>query len=297
MESRFARPLIERFLAMDTPMSFGLGKIAMGARIHRYCVEGQGRTVCLDYSKYDSTVTRTMILQSFRILSTWFSEEERKELGWSTVVKYFISTPIVMPDGMLYVGKDHGVPSGSYFTQMIDSIVNVALMYALQYQFHFDIAYKSLNVLGDDVIVNIKGPFDVSQWRSFLLKQYGVMLHDDEKTQVGPPHYLGAYWFKGKPDLPIQELVNKATFPEKFRNYQGKPDSGARGVLASYASSYLSAHRFLPTGLNLDPRSKNWMFPFRHDLMTGSDKYLYEEKGLLSNRPVSVSTLTTRLLS
>jgi len=298
MEARFARPLIEQFLCLETPMAFGQGKIVTGARIHRYCVEGKGTTVCLDYSKYDTTLSKTMIQQAFRILSTWFTKEQRDQLGWDIVVGYFIGTPIVMPDGNLYTGKDHGVPSGSYFTQMIDSIVNVALCYALSWKFHFKIAHDSLQVLGDDVIMNVVGDVDVASWRAYLLKEFGLLLHDDEKTLVGEAHFLGAYWTKGKPDVPIQELVNKAVFPEKFRNYEGKPDSGARDVLASYASGYLSAHRFLPTGLRVEPRARNLSFHTDFRFLSGSDKYLSEAKEqLIHKTSTGFSSLTTRLLS
>lgn len=293
MESRFARPLIEQFLCMETPMAFGLSKLSLGSKIHRYNVDGKGTIVCLDYSKYDTTLSKTMIRQAFRILSTWFTREDRESLGWSTVVSYFISTPIVMPDGHLYTGKDHGVPSGSYFTQMIDSIVNVALSYALSYKFDFKIGHKSLYVLGDDVIMSVVGDVNLERWARYLLRQFGLRLHDDEKTEIGRPHFLGAYWDKGKPDAPIDSLVNKACFPEKFRNYEGKPHTGAEAVLASYASNYLSAHRFLPTGRRLIPRIKDMSYPQSYEFSSGSDKYLEEEKNLLRSKakygPTSVT--------
>jgi hypothetical protein len=298
MESRFARPLIQRMLWMETPMAFGMMKITMGAKIHRYCVEGKGTTVCLDYSKYDTTLSKTMIKQAFRILSTWFSDEDRVEFGWDTVVGYFIGTPIVMPDGHLYTGKDHGVPSGSYFTQMIDSIVNVALCYALSHKFKFKIAHDSLYVLGDDVIMNVVGEVNLGKWGEYLTSKYGLLLHGEEKTEVGRAHFLGAYWDKGKPDVPIQELVNKATFPENFRDYGGQPHSGAEGVLASYASNYLCAHQFLPTGLRLQPRVRDLSFAPDFRFLTGSDKYLYETEKLLGHKTsVGPTSLTVRILS
>jgi len=285
MESRFARPLIERFLASDSPMAFGRAKLDLGARLHRYFADAPGVPVCLDYSKYDSTVPAVMIREAFRILATWFEEEDLKTLGWETIVAYFIHTPIVMPDGHLYTGKNHGVPSGSYFTQMIDSIVNVALVYALSSRFGFSFRKSALYVLGDDVIVQVLGAVKLDQWAHYLAK-FGLQLHGPEKTIVGQVHFLGAVWNKGKPDAPIQELVNKACFPESFRNYQGQPDTGAMNVLRSYASSYLSAHLFLPTGIRLVARLKD--IPYRDDLegqhLSGSDKFLFEEMELIHGK-------------
>jgi len=286
MEARFARPLIDQFTSVWTPMAFGRPKVELGARLHRYFKDMPGTTVCLDYSKYDSTISACLIREAFRIMATWFRKKDLDEYGWTIMSEYFVSTPIVMPDGHLYTGKRHGVPSGSYFTQMVDSIVNVILCYALKSKFNLAFSPEQLLVLGDDVILQVAGHVtleDVSQWARYLSK-IGLILHDDEKTQVGVVHFLGAFWDSGKPDLPIQELVNKAVFPERFRNYEGKPHTGAEGVLRSYASSYLSAHRFLPTGITLRPRSKD-MPPvgeeFDSRYLSGSDRFLFEEEKLL----------------
>lgn len=301
MESRFARPLIDRFLRSKTPMAFGRSKLVLGANLHRYFVDAPGTTVCMDYSKYDSTISKTFIKQAFRILSTWFREEDLEQLGWETIVTYFITTPIVMPDGHLYTGKNHGVPSGSYFTQLVDSIVNVALSYALAYKFNFRFRPDALLVMGDDVIIQVQGKVDLQKWSAYL-RTFGLQLHDDEKTVVGKAHFLGAYWDKGKPDAPIQELVNKACFPEKFRDYQGKPDTGAIGVLRGYASNYLCGYQFLPIGLRRIPR----VLDFPEDVpeseerfLTGSEKYLLEEMRLLraKSRFGFPATLSLRILA
>nr|QIJ70094.1 RNA-dependent RNA polymerase [Whatley partiti-like virus] len=277
MEARFARPLIERFRQMATPMAFCMSKMELGAKLARYFEEQPGTTVCLDYSKYDTSISRTMIYQAFRILRTWFSDEDTKELGWDTVVKYFVFTPIVMPNGHLYTGKNHGVPSGSYFTQMIDSIVNVALVYALKYACGLKFEDRSLYVLGDDVIVQVRTKVELKKWATWLAK-HGITLHDDAKTVVGEVHFLGAFWTKGKPDAPIDELVNKACFPEAFRVYQDSPSVGAENVLRSYASSYKSAWRFLPL---VRPDMRLIDLPTQDDYlakyMSGSDRYLFEE--------------------
>lgn len=283
MEARFARPLIDWFVSHRSPMAFGMKKGVLGANLHRYFEDSFGTTVCLDYSKYDTTITRTMILESFRILATWFEEQDLQTFGWPIVRNYFIFTPIVMPDGHLYTGKNHGVPSGSYFTQLIDSVVNTALMYALSHKFGFFFKDRALFVLGDDSIVQVQGKVDVSAWRRYLGGKFGMILHDDEKTIVGHVHFLGATWIKGKPDAPIQELVNKAAQPEAWRRYDHDEDQGAKQVLRSYASGYLAAWRFIPaaTGINFrcvdQPLGADWTDV---RFMTGSDRLFAEEQRL-----------------
>jgi hypothetical protein len=288
MESRFARPLINEFLKRRTPMAFGMTKTEIGAKIHKYVKEDPGTTVCLDYSKFDSTIPKTLIKEAFRILQTWFSNADVETFGWDTAVRYFITTPIVMPDGHLYTGKNHGVPSGSYFTQMIDSVVNVILAYTLRSRFGFDFKPTSIYVLGDDVIFSVRGKIDLKAWATYLSK-FGVIIHDDEKTVIGIEHFIGAFWDKGKPDVPLDEALPKAVFPERYRNYEGQPYRGAEDVLRGYASSFLSAIKMIPTGGNLlllpqKMRQADYPRKYRDDnlhYLTGSDRFLSEELKLL----------------
>lgn len=299
MESRFARPLIDVFKKRRTPMAFGLPKVELGTYIHRYVVDEPGSIVALDYSKFDSTISKTMIRAAFRILSTWFTKEEREVFGWKRVVNYFIHTPIVMPDGHLYKVKHHGVPSGSYFTQLIDSIVNIAICFALSSRFGFVLNVKHLFVLGDDVLMNIRGGCqDLKAWQTYL-SNFGLIINV-EKTILNVPHFLGAVWFKGKPDADIEDLVTKAVFPESFRRYEGQPHIGAKEVLRSYASNYLSGVHLLPTDrkIRTTDRPPDWEEDFSTKFLTGSDKLQLEESllsGILRSR-VYVPTLSHRIL-
>lgn len=299
MEARFARALIDVFKTKSTPMAFGMTKTELGAKLHRYFEDQPGTTVCLDYSKYDTTISATLIRRAFGILATWFSEEDREALGWDTMVNYFITTPIVMPDGHLYTGKNHGVPSGSYFTQMIDSVVNVALCYALKSRFKLDFGESQLYVLGDDVILQQCGKVSLSEWAAYL-RSFGFNLHDDEKTIVGQVHFLGAVWIKGKPDAPIDELTKKAVFPENFRSYGSECYVGAENVLRSYACSYKSAFKLLPTTRRWDmfqldkPRVAVDDADPRY--LTGSDKFFEEEYALIRGKRVCESKLSLRFM-
>lgn len=299
MEARFARPLIDRFKRQRTPMAFGLSKAEMGTYIHRYIVDDPGRIFALDYSKFDNTISATMIKQAFRILSTWFRDCDLDEFGWKKIVHYFIHTPIVMPDGHLYKVKHHGVPSGSYFTQIIDSIVNVAICYALSSRFGFRLNERALFVLGDDVLMNITGGCqELSAWREYV-QTFGLVINVD-KTMVDVPHFLGAVWYTGKPDADIEDLVVKAVFPESYRQYGGKPYIGAKHVLRSYASSYLSGIRLLPSDRSVRTTD---MPPFDDGhldtrWLSGSDRLLLEESmlgGLLRSRAY-LPTLSHRIM-
>ena len=142
----------------------------------------------LDYSKFDSSISSTLIRYSFDILKTWFEYIDQNE--WSIIVNYFCSTPIVMPNGNLYAGKRHGVPSGSYFTQLIDSVVNVILIGALSSRFQLDIYHRELFVLGDDSIFATRQKLDLQKVAEFLMT-YGIKLNIEKSTK-NQVHYLGA---------------------------------------------------------------------------------------------------------
>lgn len=297
MEARFARPFINKMLRMRSPMAFGMTKCELGAYIHRYIIESEGRIVAMDYSKYDTTLSKTMIRAAFRIIATWFDKTDLEQLGWDKIIHYFIFTPIVMPDGNLYKGKNHGVPSGSYFTQVVDSICNVALCYALASRFDLSINERSLFVLGDDVLASVVGDVDLNKWADYLAGM-GMKLNVD-KTLLDRAHFLGAFWDKGKPDVPIQEIVNKAVFPETYRNYGGQPREGAEAVVRSYASNYLSAVQFLPL-LAADMRRVDMggSGEVNPNYLSGSDKYLLEESTLngANKSKLYYPTLAVRIL-
>jgi len=273
-EARFARPLIDEFLISRTTMAFGMMKWEMGALIDSISFQQDGQVVALDYSKFDSSIPSFLIRQAFSILSTWFAPQDLEKYGWDKIVNYFIHTPIVMPDGNLYTGKKHGVPSGSYFTQLIDSIVNTILIGAMSHKFKLGIAWTRFLVLGDDVIVNFKNAESLMPKICEFMKQYGITINPDK--QEFAPHFLGADWYHGKPFRDLEELKSKAVYPESFRNYKTpKSDrTGPWSVLYSYATQYYNAWRLLhkewsPYDWNNRTGGKSYS--------TGSDRYLEEQ--------------------
>jgi len=298
MEARFARPLIDKFKNSRTPMAFGMTKCELGAYIHKHFEDQPGVSVCLDYSKYDSTISAEMIRRAFVILATWFTKVDQEQLGWETIIKYFIHTPIVMPDGHLYVGKNHGVPSGSYFTQLIDSVVNVALCYALSSRFGFEFSERGVFVMGDDSIMRVRGKFSIPEMASYL-RTFGLVLHEDEKTRVGENHFVGAVWEKGKPDSPIDDLTKKAVYPERFRCYGGKPRRGAEDVLRSYATSYLSAWQLVPNAMpyQMVALDKPWLTEqVNPKFWSAADQFFFEEYKQIEPMQKSDAAISLRFM-
>lgn len=276
-EAQFARPLIDKFLCLETPMAFGIPKAFLGPRISLDIAE-QGIVHCLDYSKFDQTVPSFLIHKAFDILKTWFTEEDLVELGWDKMVRYFIYTPIVMPDGNLYTGKDHGVPSGSYFTQLIDSIVNVIVIFACLHEMRIDLPRRRLLVLGDDSIFSVSREIDLSLLKE-KLEKFNIRLNV-EKCHVNEAHFLGVYWRKAMPRLELHKLAAKATQPETFRKYSGKTKSERRlealFVLASFATVAIDGWKLLPLMNDIYGTVCRIHGGFKLEHLTGSDRFTLE---------------------
>ena len=297
MEARFARPLIDTFLDYRTTMAFGLKKVQIGALVDSICNHSGGTPVAMDYSKFDSTISSYFIKQAFKILATWFNDEDLQEYGFEKVINYFIHTPIVMPDGNLYKGKKHGVPSGSYFTQLIDSIVNTMLMGAASSALKLGVRWDKLLVLGDDVIFAMQDP-NVEEISEFLIK-FGITVNIS-KTKL-EPHFLGAEWYFGKPFRKFDELLSMSTQPECFKKMGETEKERTRNgmlLLMNYASAYTNGWRLLAKKI-ASPREMNFSdFTNKDEYLSGSESFIKEYCSKPDDRKWTNAThLVNRLLS
>lgn len=245
IEAMYARPLINKFLDSRTPIAFGERKFEVAARINRF--QQLGVTYSVDYSKFDSTLSYKMIKIAFDILKTHFDCVDEHE--WSTIFRYFIKTSIIMPDGNIYV-KSHGVPSGSYFTQLVGSICNyIALQYiAIRLTSH-DIPAKDTMVLGDDSL------FGLSEWFSLeevskLASELGLVVNagKSRRARRGEDlHFLGHDWHGGLADRPVDEVAKRVVFPEYWDNSGMSNHSRQRSRALSYLADSISSWKIYRT--------------------------------------------------
>jgi hypothetical protein len=223
LEAQFAAPLIEAFLSRQSPMAFGCRKVDLVARM--IPVTRAETVLALDYSKFDSSVHAKLIVMAFNVLGTWFSAEAKKVGRWDKIVHYFIHTPILMADGYVY-RKHSGVPSGSFFTQLVDSVVNY---FAMQYiSARLGVAMDGL-VLGDDSLFSVasegadwlrKGPLGLWKCASVVL-ELGLRVNvDKSRVYLGRSreavHFLGHTWSRGYPHRVERDIVRRAVYPERF---------------------------------------------------------------------------------
>jgi hypothetical protein len=224
LEAQFAKPLIDNFLKIQSPMAFGYRKADLWARI--IPLTRAKRVLALDYSRFDSSVHPRLIMMAFSVLATWFTAADRREGRWDKLVHYFIHTPILMPDGFVY-RKHQGVPSGSYFTQLVDSIVNYFLLQCLSYGFGGN---TTCLVLGDDSLLafNIEGNFGALRDPRMMmagvrtaLSCLGITMnmeksHCYEGRGRQAIHFLGHTWSRGYPHRNMRDIARRAVYPERY---------------------------------------------------------------------------------
>jgi len=172
----------------------------------------------LDWSGFDTSISPRLIYAAFDILKsnvnfdTWDGIENSVEQKtkwnrlWDNMVKYFINTPIIGPDGMAY-RKTHGIPSGSWFTQLVGSIVNWILIKFMLLRIlrpHYEDYEGIVNdikiyVLGDDSLFGVRKDVaqkvDLDMLKSIAAEVLQMKLNPD-KSKMGSQDdvkFLGFY--------------------------------------------------------------------------------------------------------
>jgi hypothetical protein len=77
--------------------------------------------VSIDFSAFDASISTEQSFKAFSLISSLFQSRFIDELNW--LYRRFITIPVYTPDGE--ISGPHGVPSGSSFTNSVDSLVQL----------------------------------------------------------------------------------------------------------------------------------------------------------------------------
>lgn len=222
-EACFALPLIAAYKSGKYPLAYGY-ETATGGHIRiqsRFC--GYHSFLSSDYKSFDKTVPAWLIRIAFDILLLGLDFTRYDQQGvpdaealykvWKYLIDYFINTPIRLCTGERYK-KKAGIASGSYFTQLIGSIVNwIVTTYALR---KCGAEIKDLIVLGDDSLVGLTQSVNLESFAYFVGK-CGMILNT-EKTQMTANlwtvKFLGYQMTNGIPMKPEKEFWASLKYPE-----------------------------------------------------------------------------------
>lgn len=251
VEGCYAAPLIAKFLRRKSPMAFGMRKMDIASRL--IGIQNMKYAYGADFSGFDSSIGTRLIGIAFDVIRTWYEGRYHEDIR--LIENYFIFTPIIMPDGNVYV-KKRGVPSGSYFTQLVDSIVNYfAIQYIVIRLTGMPVKPAKILVLGDDSIFGSDKFINLHDAAS-VASELGLVLHPDKTafSRRGEPlHFLGHVWLKGFQDRPGFETALRMAFPEN-RSQIADPRVRAQMRIYGYVTDSLQAWpiitRFTRPGFN-----------------------------------------------
>ena len=265
LEGMVAKPLLSKFKGGTTPMAFAMTNKTMGMKMLA-ASNANKYWYSLDASQFDASIQAYCIHKAFQIIRTWFDLEAKcyEEVTCGELIDivedYFIHTPIVMPtgerevqgQGILHLGKRHGVPSGSYFTQLVDSIVNVIVLGALCSKFGFTVDERAVFVLGDDLLFFANKHLDIREMARYASRTFAMIFNESKSTHGRadePVEFLGRSWCKGLPNRDTTKAVKKMLWPEHRRNLgteYSEKRKNAESVVMSYSLSALQSTQLIP---------------------------------------------------
>lgn len=253
--------------------------------IHSMIRKGYKYWISIDYSKYDQSISRWLLYDAFMIIREAYANDPLfDEELFKIVMNDFMDKTII--DGN---GKQRpitkGVPSGSMFTQPIDSIVNKLMIDT--YMISKGITNYEMIIMGDDnlIFIDCDIPVDdlLDDLEGYLDRNFGIKMHA-KKSKRGSitesPFFLSARWDRDGRWRAPGVLLAKLVQPESFRDYK-KHGFTPIQVIDSYAETF-------PKGLwEFVDRQKFEQMKFAEIERVGPEKYasglkrfqlLYENK-------------------
>jgi hypothetical protein len=174
----------------------------------------------IDYSSFDQTISSWLIEDAFSVVRAAFDHlsDEEEEL-FKVIVGDFIHKDFVLNEGVLHSNK--GVPSGSMFTQIIDTIVNLLVVktYFLSIQ-----AEAEMIAMGDDNAIFTRANVSIDELSSYISKNFGLIVSTGDKSNEGNTKeedvkFLSRFWrYDGQWRHPFQ-LLSRLAYPERKRDY------------------------------------------------------------------------------
>lgn len=161
-EAVFALPLTQAYQKISSPLAYGYEVGNGGFRRVKNEFSPFKYYMGLDFTKFDKTVPAWLVEIAFCILIENVDLKHYRDHGvadircsWTMyeyIKDYFINTTIRLANGDRYQ-KDSGVASGSYFTQLVDSVINYLLI--TWFCMEQDLSINKMLVLGDDSLVGL----------------------------------------------------------------------------------------------------------------------------------------------
>lgn len=232
LEGMFAGPLLRSYSMSNVPMYIGKSFLhGLPMKIDGMFIDNTHCNV-VDWSSFDGSVSPDLIRIAFGVLQQNFKFDRETRNLWKFLISYFIYTPIVFPNGDVYTKKG-GIPSGSYFTSLIGSIVNFILITYLRMK--LGNKETEMYVLGDDSLFGSDSPEDFSALSNLAEKVFGMTINPSKCVTSDNPEeidFLGhsARGFRVTRDE--VKLLRLLVYPENRVKSEAVANSRILGLLA-----------------------------------------------------------------
>lgn len=201
--------------------------------------------LCIDYSNFDQSISDWLIRDAFDVIRAAFGTDTSFDNDLFSIVREdFINKVFLNVDGSL-LESHKGVPSGSMFTQIVDSIVNRMMILAYFLAKGYPVHQAVMMVMGDDNIIFSAFKIDAQDLANYLAYNYGVEVNP-QKFEQGDwndqPIFLSRKWTPDGADRDPWILIMKMFYPERYRDYyswhEGTPPTRPDEVIYSYILSF-----------------------------------------------------------
>lgn len=232
IELRYAKPIQEAMAEMD----WYAGGKDFRTDLHRIVCRARCNSkfwFSLDYSHFDTSISRWLIQDAFEIIRSAFSEVDIEV--FNAIVESFISKEILLDDCILH--SDKGVPSGSMFTQIVDSIVNALVIETYLASQGETAEYI---ILGDDNLCFTDREIDLTNFSTYVGKNFGMEINQTKFSQGSrseDPEFLSRCWSLTGQYREKNSLIAKMFYPERRRNYD-QNHAKVEEVLYAYILTY-----------------------------------------------------------
>jgi hypothetical protein len=183
---------------------------------------------------------------------------------WEVLANSFIDKKFVL-DRPELVESHRGVPSGSMYTQIIDSIANqiMVMTYINHLKYHaeklhdqlrrdrvgnlipFDkeLRYRTLKcdtfIMGDDNLIFTSEHVDINDLANYVTHNFGVTINPDKcltYEQQSNPEFLSCEWREEGVYRHPNVLLERLLYPETFRDYASKEFTPEEIIYCYYLS-------------------------------------------------------------
>lgn len=282
-ETIFARP-VQRFMG-DSVSWYAGGKDPRRLSSNIDWMTGEYHaSVTIDYSKYDQTIPNWLIYDAFEVVKHMFRDMTDHELALFNVVRHdFINKTFIGINGEL-IQSSRGVPSGSMFTQIIDTIVNKLMIDT--YMISHELERYCCLIMGDDNIIACSKEIDLEDLSGYLRHMFGITVNPDKCSTADRwkgqyVEFLSREWRRNGEWRHPGVLISKLLYPECFRDYYRKGFTPKQVLYAYYKTyvlgmddmcgAYDIGEYFYEVQVDSPPSLK------KH-FLTGLERYLHDEK-------------------